>query len=129
MSETAYLRETLNRRAKSLAHLRPLFELEANKGRYAELPLAKLDLFRFASALLDVIVTEMGGFHRGATYEQILSALTPQLLQAYLISIRRELTASPVSCWINLRMNGSGMPFACAIKPVHLMDTSNGHWQ
>src|SRR6266568_1342300 len=82
MSETSYLRETLNRRAKSLAHLRPLFELEANKGRYPELPLTKLDLFRFASALLDVIVTEMGGFHRGATYEQILSALTPQLLQA-----------------------------------------------
>ena len=82
MSETSYLRETLNRRAKSLANLRPLFDLEANKGRYPELPLAKLDLFRFASALLDVIVTEMGGFHRGATYEQILAALTPQLLQA-----------------------------------------------
>lgn len=82
MNETSYLRETLNRRAKSLAHLRPLFEIEANKGRYSELPLVKLDLFRFASALLDVIVTEMGGFHRGATYEQILSAITPQLIQA-----------------------------------------------
>ena len=82
MNETSYLRETLNRRAKSLAHLRPLFDLEANKGRYPELPLASLDLFRFVSALLDVIVTEMGGFHRGATYEQILSALTPQLRQA-----------------------------------------------
>jgi hypothetical protein len=82
MIENSYLRETLNRRARSLAHLRPLFDIETNKGRYPELPLTELDLFRFSSAVLDVIVTEMGGFHRGATYDQILSVLTPQIQQA-----------------------------------------------
>ncbi len=79
MSNEAFLNETLNRRARTLAHLRPLFEIEANKGRYPYLPLEKLDLFRFASAVLDAIVTEMGGFHRGATFAQIRTTVLPQL--------------------------------------------------
>ena len=78
-TESAYLRETLNRRARSLALLRPLFELEANKGRYPDLALESLDLFRFTAAVLDVIITEMGGFQRGAAYEQILDAVMIQL--------------------------------------------------
>lgn len=82
MSEASYLHETLNRRAKSLAHLRPLFDLEANKGRYPDLQLEHLDLCRFAAAVLDVIVTEMGGFHRGATHDQILASLTRLLREA-----------------------------------------------
>lgn len=76
---STYLRETLNRRARSLALLRPLFELESNKGRYPDLRLNSHDLFRLASAVLDVIITEMGGFQRGATYEQIFDAVTVQL--------------------------------------------------
>lgn len=79
MSDGLFLSETLNRRARTLAYLRPLFEIEANKGRYPDLPLDKLDLFRFASAVLDAIVTEMGGFHRGATFAQIVAATLPQL--------------------------------------------------
>jgi len=77
--ESPYLRETLNRRARSLTLLRPLFDLESNKGRYPDLALESLDLFRFTAAVLDVIITEMGGFQRGATYEQILEAVTVQL--------------------------------------------------
>jgi hypothetical protein len=65
-ADSAYLRETLNRRARSQALLRPLFDLESNKGRYAELALKSLDLFRFTSAVLDVIITKMGGLQRGA---------------------------------------------------------------
>ena len=79
MSDSSFFNETLNRRAKTLAYLRPLFEIEANKGRYPDLPLDQLDLFRFASAVLDAIVTEMGGFHRGATFAQIVTAVLPQL--------------------------------------------------
>lgn len=79
MSDGNFLNETLNRRARTLAHLRPLFDIEANKGRYPDLPLDGLDLFRFASAVLDAIVTEMGGFHRGATFSQIVAATVPQL--------------------------------------------------
>jgi hypothetical protein len=76
---SGYLRETLNRRARSLALLRPLFDLEFNKGRYPELGLNSHDLFRLTSAVLDVIITEMGGFQRGATYEQIFDAVLGQL--------------------------------------------------
>lgn len=83
MSDRAFLNETLNRRARTLAYLRPLFDIEANKGRYPDLPLDGLDLFRFASAVLDAIVTEMGGFHRGATFAQILAAVLPQLRLAF----------------------------------------------
>lgn len=79
MSDNSFFGETLNRRARTLAHLRPLFEIEANKGRYPDLPLDELDLFRFTSAVLDAIVTEMGGFHRGATYPQITAAVLSQL--------------------------------------------------
>jgi hypothetical protein len=79
MSDGAFLNETLNRRARTLAYLRPLFDIEANKGRYADLALDGLDLFRFASAVLDAIVTEMGGFHRGATFAQIVATALPQL--------------------------------------------------
>lgn len=79
MSDRAFLNETLNRRARTLAYLRPLFDIESNKGRYPDLPLDGLDLFRFASAVLDVIVTEMGGFHRGATFAQIFAAVLPPL--------------------------------------------------
>jgi hypothetical protein len=43
---SVYLRETLNRRARSLALLRPLFEMEVKKGRYPDLTLESLDLFR-----------------------------------------------------------------------------------
>src|SRR5258707_10544610 len=77
--ESSHLRETLNRRARSLALLRPLFDLETNKGRYADMNLEAFDLFRFISAVLDVIITEMGVFQRGATYEQILAAVVTQL--------------------------------------------------
>lgn len=77
--ESQHLRETLNRRARSLALLRPLFDLENNKGRYLDMNLEAFDLFRFISAVLDVIITEMGGFQRGATYEQILHAVAMQL--------------------------------------------------
>lgn len=62
-----------------MALLRPLFDLETNKGRRAEMNLEGFDLFRFISAVLDVIITEMGGFQRGATYEQILAAVVTQL--------------------------------------------------
>jgi len=78
-ADSAYLRETLNRRARSLALLRPLFDVESNKCRYAELALESLDLFRLTAAVLDVIITEMGGFQRGAAYEQVLDAVTVQL--------------------------------------------------
>lgn len=77
--ESTHLRETLNRRARSLALLRPVFDLETNKGRYPELGLELLDLFRLISAVLDVIITEMGGFQRGATYEQLLDSVVTQL--------------------------------------------------
>jgi len=76
---SGYLRETLNRRARSLALLRPVFDLEFNKGRYTELGLNAHDVFRLTSAVLDVIITEMGGFQRGANYEQILDAVVLQL--------------------------------------------------
>ena len=55
--------------------MRPLFELEANKNRYGELGLDGFDLFRLTSAVLDVIITEMGGFQRGATYDQVMRLL------------------------------------------------------
>lgn len=74
-----YLRETLNRRARSLTYLRPIFELEANKGRQADLLLGKYDLFRLTSTILDVIITEMGGFQQGAAYEQILEGMVQQI--------------------------------------------------
>jgi hypothetical protein len=63
--ETKHLRETLNRRARSLALMRPLFDLETNKGRQPELNVQGLDLFRMSSVALDVVITEMGGFQRG----------------------------------------------------------------
>ncbi len=75
---SSHLRETLNRRARSLALLRPLFDVEANKGRHSGLGIERLDLFRLLSAILDVIITEMGGFQRGATYEQIMDAVMGQ---------------------------------------------------
>lgn len=79
MSGSLFLNQTLNRRAKTLAYLRPLFDLETNKGRHSNSSLEHLDLFRFASAVLDTIVTEMGGFHRGATFAQIVAGVFPQL--------------------------------------------------
>jgi len=75
----SHLRETLNRRARSLTYMRPIFELEANKGRQADLRLGDYDLFRLTSAILDVIITEMGGFQRGAAYEQILEGMVEQI--------------------------------------------------
>jgi len=75
----SHLRETLNRRARSLTYMRPIFEWEANKGRQADLGLANYDLFRLTSAILDVIITEMGGFQRGAAYEQILEGILEQI--------------------------------------------------
>ena len=75
----SHLRETLNRRARSLAYMRPIFELETNKGRQVDLRLGDYDLFRLTSAILDVIITEMGGFQRGAAYEQILEGMVEQI--------------------------------------------------
>lgn len=75
---SSHLRETLNRRARSLTYMRPIFDLEVNKGRQVELPLAQFDLFRLTSAVLDVIITEMGGFQQGAAYEQILDGMVEQ---------------------------------------------------
>ena len=77
--ESKHLRETLNRRSRSLALMRPLFDLETNKGRQPELNLQGLDLFRMSSVALDVVITEMGGFQRGATYEQVLGEVAAQL--------------------------------------------------
>jgi len=79
MSDSAFLNETLNRRARTLAHLRPLFDIEINKGRYLELPLDGLDLFRPASAVRDAIVTKMGGFHRGPAFPRILAGMASEL--------------------------------------------------
>jgi hypothetical protein len=75
----SYLRETLNRRARSLTYLRPIFDLEANKGRQVDLSLGQYDLFRLTSTILDVIITEMGGFQQGAAYEQILEGMVQQI--------------------------------------------------
>lgn len=74
----SFLRETLNRRARSLTYLRPIFELDANKGRQVDLSLGQYDLFRLTSAILDVIITEMGGFQQGAAYEQIFDGMVHQ---------------------------------------------------
>ncbi len=60
-SDGSHLRETLNRRSKTLSYMRPIYELEANKNRYPELGLDRYDIFRLISAVLDTIITSMGG--------------------------------------------------------------------
>ena len=70
---------TLDRRAKSFALLRPLYELDANKGRHAELQLEQLDLFRIASVVLETIITEMGGSRQGALRHQIGVAVAQEI--------------------------------------------------
>jgi hypothetical protein len=59
--------------------MRPLFELEANKSRQMDMDLGRYDLFRLTSSILDVIITEMGGFQQGAAYEQICQGMAEQL--------------------------------------------------
>jgi hypothetical protein len=80
-SDGSHLRETLNRRSKTLSYMRPIYELEANKNRYLELGLDRYDIFRLISAILDTIITSMGGFLRGASYEQLMDAVQGQIRQ------------------------------------------------
>lgn len=70
---------TLDRRAKSFALLRPLYDLDANKGHYSELQLDRLDLFRMASVVLETIITEMGGSRQGALRHQIGAAVAQEI--------------------------------------------------
>jgi flavin-binding protein dodecin len=70
---------TLDRRAKSFALLRPLYDLDANKGRHTELQLDQLDLFRIASVVLETIITEMGGSRQGALRHQIGAAVAQEI--------------------------------------------------
>ena len=70
---------TLDRRAKSFALLRPLYDLDANKGHYSELQVDRLDLFRIASLVLETIITEMGGSRQGASRHQIGVAVVGEI--------------------------------------------------
>ena len=70
---------TLDRRAKSFALLRPLYDLDANKGHYSELQVDRLDLFRIASLVLETIITEMGGSRHGASRHQIGVAVAGEI--------------------------------------------------
>jgi hypothetical protein len=70
---------TLDRRAKSFALLRPLYDLGANKGRHTEFQLDQLDLFRIASVVLETIITEMGGSRQGALRHQIGAAVAQEI--------------------------------------------------
>jgi cell division septum initiation protein DivIVA len=143
MSDGSFLNETLNRRARTLAYLRPLFDIEANKGRYPDLPLDGLDLFRFASAVLDAIVTEMGGFRRGATFAQIVAATLPQLRLAlpelaameggrivgFLIDqLTNERERESFRIRYQCTTKEGGIEWALAIfKLVELVDSDDGH--
>jgi hypothetical protein len=80
-SDGSHLRETLNRRSKTLSYMRPIYEMETHKNRYPELGLDRYDIFRLISALLDTIITSMGGFLRGASYEQLMEAVQSQIQQ------------------------------------------------
>jgi hypothetical protein len=73
------LDNTLDRRARSFALLKPLYDLDANKGHYGELQLDSLDLFRIASVVLETIITEMGGSRQGALREQIGAAVAQEI--------------------------------------------------
>jgi hypothetical protein len=70
---------TLDRRAKSFALLRPLYDLDANKGHYSEFHFDQLDLFRIASVVLETIITEMGGSRQGALRHQIGAAVAQEI--------------------------------------------------
>jgi len=59
--------------------MRPIYDLEANKNRYPELGLDRYDSFRLISAIFDTIITAMGGFLRGASYEQLMDAVQNQI--------------------------------------------------
>jgi len=80
-SDGSHLRETLNRRSKTLSYMRPIYDLEANKGRHPDLGLDRFDTFRLIAAVLDTIITSMGGFLRGASVEQLIDSVQLQVRQ------------------------------------------------
>lgn len=78
MSES-YLRETINRRAKTLVTLIPIFDLQRNALRSTTTGAAAIDHLRATAEVLDAVITEMSGPWGGVSYEDLTLAIVPRL--------------------------------------------------
>lgn len=75
-----YLRETINRRAKTLVTLVPVFDLQRNAPRTTSTDaLASVDLLRATAEVLDTVITEMSGPWGGVSYEDLRQEIAPRL--------------------------------------------------
>jgi hypothetical protein len=75
--------ELINRRARNFALSAPFIELEQNKLRVDHRHLLEhVDLFLVASAMMDTVITEMGGLDGGSTYARILESVEPVVMKA-----------------------------------------------
>lgn len=75
----AYLRETINRRAKTLVTLVPVFDAQRNAGHTSVRGLAEIDVLRAIAEVLDLVITEMSGPWGGMAYEDLHAAALPRL--------------------------------------------------
>lgn len=77
-----FLRVTINRRARNLAVLTPIFDLQRIKSTVTSVPVSQVDVLRVVAEILDVVITEMSGRWSGVTHEDLLEKVSPRVARA-----------------------------------------------